>query len=421
MEARKMKKLFTLLTIFAFVQVSFGQVGDVIITEIMYNPNSSETNTKTQFIEIGNTTANSIDLGNWTIDDEDADGPNTIPTGTTIPAYGIVVLCGGSEADFRTAWGTAIDANALIVSFLDDGQTMFNLSNSPSATSEIIQLKNASTTLIDEVNFDDSSPWPSDNNASSIYLNLTPSTMTSVNNDDGANWSISVAGTDGAIQDGASGVWNGNDFGSPGNVQGQSALPVELTSFTANVVDNSVVLSWQTATEVNNYGFEVARLRPEKERDYAEASWETLGFVNGHGNSNSPKSYSFTDNSAISGKYSYRLKQIDVDGKFEYSDVAEVTIGAPDKFELLQNYPNPFNPSTTIKYSIPDVVNENFRSVKISVYDILGREIAVLVNKSQKPGFYKVNFDASDLTSGLYFYRISAGTFVDVKKMMLLK
>ena len=202
----------------------------------------------------------------------------------------------------------------------------------------------------------------------------------------------------------------------------QAPLPVELTSFTATSTNSltwgsEVVLNWQTATEVNNYGFEVerARLRP-KERDYAEASWETLGFVNGNGNSNSPKSYSFTDNSAISGKYSYRLKQIDVDGKFEYSDVAEVTIGAPGKFELLQNYPNPFNPTTQISFALPLAAKVN-----LSVFNMLGQKVEELANHTFEAGVHAVQFNAASYSSGIYFYKLTTGNFLQIKKMMLLK
>jgi len=194
-------------------------------------------------------------------------------------------------------------------------------------------------------------------------------------------------------------------------------LPVELTSFSASVSGNLVLLSWTTATEVNNYGFEVerARLRP-KERDYAEASWETLGFVNGHGNSNSPKEYSFVDLNPLSGNVSYRLKQIDTDGKFEYSAVIEIKNTLSIKYVLEQNYPNPFNPTTVISYSIPKSSH-----VSVKVFDVLGNTITTLVSKNQEVGSYKVTFDATALRSGIYFYKISAGEFTSIKKMMLIK
>ncbi len=217
-------------------------------------------------------------------------------------------------------------------------------------------------------------------------------------------------------------------------------LPVELSFFTAEVVGSVVILSWRTETELNNYVFEVERTSPlpspyEGEGGEAERGWEKIGFVNGYGNSNSPKDYIFTDNEINSGKYSYRLKQIDTDGSFEYSEVIEIEIGLPTDFVLSQNYPNPFNPVTTIKYTIPSSpqsppsqVGEAKQGwlIKLNVYDILGSEVAALVNTEQPAGTYEVIFNASTaegrgLSSGVYFYILRAGNFVDVKKMILLR
>jgi len=208
-----------------------------------------------------------------------------------------------------------------------------------------------------------------------------------------------------------------------------AVLPVELVSFAATINGNKVLLNWQTSTEVNNYGFEIARLRPEKDRDLADAgtqteAWETIGFVNGHGNSNSPNDYSFADTVSVSGTIKYRLKQIDTDGNFEYSDIVEIVIDIPIEFKLAQNYPNPFNPTTIIKYSIPAVGDEYIRptnKVTLKIYDLLGREVATLVNKEQTPGKYEVTFDAGQLASGTYIYRIVTGGFVAAKKLLLLK
>jgi pimeloyl-ACP methyl ester carboxylesterase len=186
-------------------------------------------------------------------------------------------------------------------------------------------------------------------------------------------------------------------------------LPIELVSFIALTSNNGVVLNWQTATEVNNYGFEIER-KAEKE------TWLTIGFVEGNGNSNSKKEYSFKDDNLPFGNIVYRLKQIDTDGKFEYSHEIKINIDIPTKFALIQNYPNPFNPSTKIKYSIPksDIVH-------IKVYDILGKEIQTLLNEYKQAGTYEVKFDASDLTSGVYFYKIICGSYIETKKMIVLR
>ena len=190
-------------------------------------------------------------------------------------------------------------------------------------------------------------------------------------------------------------------------------LPVELISFTVNVSDNKVYLNWQTATEVNNYGFEIER---NKKLDVKSEVWEILGFVNGNGNSNSSKHYSFIDDKVSAGKYAYRLKQIDNDGHFEYSKNIEVSFMKPNEFKLEQNYPNPFNPSTTIRFNLPDA-----SAVKIILYNILGQELRILVNEFKESGVNSINFDASDLKSGIYIYKIEAGNFVQTRKMTLLK
>ena len=201
--------------------------------------------------------------------------------------------------------------------------------------------------------------------------------------------------------------------------EGQSAtgpLPVELTSFSAHFNklndQSSVLLNWTTATEVDNYGFEVQRASTP----LSPRAWETLGFVNGHGNSNSPKEYSFVDLNPLNGNSKYRLKQIDTDGKFEYSDIIELKTNLLKNYILEQNYPNPFNPTTVISYSIPTA---SFVSVK--VFDVLGNTIATLVNEHQEVGSYKVSFNASALSNGVYFYKIHSGGFTDIKKMLLLK
>ncbi|OGU63476.1 MAG: hypothetical protein A2W30_03815 [Ignavibacteria bacterium RBG_16_36_9] len=188
-------------------------------------------------------------------------------------------------------------------------------------------------------------------------------------------------------------------------------LPVELSSFSASIIGSTVKLNWRTETEVSNFGFEILR---SAQND--KLGWTKIGFVQGNGNSNSPKYYSFTDEKVNGGKYSYRLKQIDTDGQFEYSKVIEINLDAPMKYELSQNYPNPFNPVTTIQFSMPEA-----GEVKLTVYNILGEQVAVLVNENKEAGVHTINFNASELNSGIYIYKISAGNFSDVKKLMVIK
>ncbi len=195
-------------------------------------------------------------------------------------------------------------------------------------------------------------------------------------------------------------------------------IPVELNNFTANLSDRKVNLYWQTSTELNNRGFEIQRsLTPTPSlREGALESWQTIGFVNGKGTTTELSDYNFVDEPTESGLYSYRLKQIDFDGSYEYSNEVDVNFIFTNDFRLSQNYPNPFNPSTTIEYQIPQ---SSF--VTIKVYDALGKEVVTLVNEEKPAGIHEVNFKPKDLTSGLYLYKIKAGNFEETRKMLLLK
>jgi hypothetical protein len=191
-------------------------------------------------------------------------------------------------------------------------------------------------------------------------------------------------------------------------------LPVELTSFTATINRGTVNLEWKTKTEVNNYGFEVERQIGSGE--LGVGSWEKIGFVNGSGNSNSPKEYTLTDKNPIGGsKFVYRLKQIDNDGKYTYSKEVEVEI-IPDEYELYQNYPNPFNPVTNIKFALPKTARVN-----LSVYNLLGEKVVTILNEVKEAGYYNVKFNGSGYSSGVYIFRFSTEDFVQIKKMNLIK
>ncbi len=194
-------------------------------------------------------------------------------------------------------------------------------------------------------------------------------------------------------------------------------LPVELSSFTAKVLKSGgIKLDWRTETEVNNYGFEIERSQISEVKSQSE--WAKLGFVEGNGNSNSPKNYTYTDNNAQYGSYAYRLKQIDTDGQFEYSNIIEVDAGnIPDGFVLEQNYPNPFNPNTTIKFALAET-----QTAKLVIYDVLGNEVAAPFNGTAEGGkIYEAEFDGANLSSGIYFYRLETEQKVENRKMLLLK
>ena len=187
-------------------------------------------------------------------------------------------------------------------------------------------------------------------------------------------------------------------------------LPVEFVSFSAIINGSSVLLNWTTATEMNNSGFII-------ERNKTVSEWQQVGFVPGSGTTTEPKTYSFTDVELSPGNYYYRIKQIDFNGSYTYYELGyAIEIVLPDKFELAQNYPNPFNPTTKIEYSVAKETN-----VQLIVFNSIGEEVSLLVNETQQKGKYSVNFDAFSLSSGVYFYKLLAGDFISIKKMLLLK
>ena len=192
-----------------------------------------------------------------------------------------------------------------------------------------------------------------------------------------------------------------------------TSVPVELTFFTFLVNENNVKLNWQTATETNNWGYQVERRKIQDERS---KEWEAIGFVEGNGTTTEPHSYSFIDENLQIGKYQYMLKQIDYDGSFEYSKIIEVNINIPDKFLLKQNYPNPFNPLTKIEWQTPLA---GFNVLKI--YDVLGSEVKTLVDEFLEAGKHSIDFNASGLSSGIYFYKLNVGGNTYIKKMILLQ
>jgi photosystem II stability/assembly factor-like uncharacterized protein len=189
-----------------------------------------------------------------------------------------------------------------------------------------------------------------------------------------------------------------------------SIVPIELTSFHTDVNNDVVTLKWTTSTETNNLGFEVLRSSDNQ-------NWNSLVFINGNGTTTLKNSYQFTDEVETAGIYYYKLKQIDYNGDFNYSDVIEVNIINPINFKITQNYPNPFNPETTIEYQVP------FKTlINISLFDIKGEKIKELVDEEKQPGYYSIKLKGGNLSSGIYLYRLITGTgFTAVKKITLIK
>ncbi len=193
-----------------------------------------------------------------------------------------------------------------------------------------------------------------------------------------------------------------------------SPLPVQITSLSAEVNRFATVLRWSTATEVQNEGFQIERrfMTP----DLSAAEWSVVGFAEGKGTSTAPIEYTFHDRVTRAGRYAYRLKQIDRDGSFQYSQEVEIVVLAPTAFALHHNYPNPFNPSTTIEYELPEEL-----PVRLAVYDNLGREVKILVDGIQQPGYYRAIFDAVGYASGLYYCRLETKEQTHVARMLLMK
>ena len=201
-------------------------------------------------------------------------------------------------------------------------------------------------------------------------------------------------------------------FGTTDN--GDQSLPIELNNFVAIQNDDDVNLQWETATEVNNKGFDIERKHSTSD------GWKKVAFVQGKGNSSSPVSYSYKDKNVYQfSNIKYRLKQIDTDGSYEYSAEISVEldeIQIPTQFVLHNNYPNPFNPTTYISY---DIANEG--QVTMKIYDMSGREVETLINQNQQPGKYIIEFDGGSLSSGVYFCRLTSGNNVKIIKMLLVK
>ncbi len=199
-------------------------------------------------------------------------------------------------------------------------------------------------------------------------------------------------------------------YGGPYSWQDEDPVPVELSNFDAYFQSDKVILRWRTCTETDNFGFEAQR------RTAMEDNFTKIGFIEGKGTTITINDYVYEDLDVYQGIYYYRLKQIDFDGSYEYSKIIEVQIESLKGFSLKQNYPNPFNPTTTISFELPEKSN-----IKLAIYNIIGKEIEVITTGEYEPGYHDILFDANNFSSGLYFYRLEADEFVEVRKLMVLK
>ena len=185
------------------------------------------------------------------------------------------------------------------------------------------------------------------------------------------------------------------------------ALPITLTEFRGSSQENNIILNWTTATENNNKGFEI-------QRSQDGTNWTTLGFVNGGGNSNQERKYTYTDNNLLPNLYHYRLKQVDQDGKFEYSRIVTIKLQGKKVFELGQNWPNPFRGKTFVSFNLAEK-----RRVTLTLFDTRGKLIKTLLNETMEAGSHVIDLNLQTLPGGVYYYKIVAGDFTDVKKMIV--
>ena len=193
-----------------------------------------------------------------------------------------------------------------------------------------------------------------------------------------------------------------------------NAVPVELVSFDTEIIDGNVVLNWSTATETNNSGFSIEKR--EKSNVKGQTEFSNVGFVSGKGTTTEKTFYTYSDKNEKPGIYLYRLKQIDFDGTYSYSNEVEIEVTGPKDFALYQNYPNPFNPSTTIKFALPVKTN-----LSLNIYNTLGEKVAEIFKGEMEEGYHEMMFNASGLSSGIYFYKIESENYSATKKMLLMK
>ncbi len=409
-----MKKMILILAfLLGFSNLTFGQTipssGDIVFTQV-----GADAPDVVEFI----TLVDGLDLRTLQITDNGILADNTLRSGegtyslasltgvwTNVPGGTFVRIGAGVLTDDNDA------SDRLIATTISTSSGSFNLAGAGDQVIAYLGLS-SSPTFIAGINFANSG-WqtgdsPNYSKAPGTSSDIELSTL------DNYYFNGTVNGDKNTTQTSVtnSANWTGSNtligYQDLTASIGNSSLPVELTSFTAKPFDGGVLLNWTTATEVNNYGFDVESKRASTDE------WAKIGFVEGHGNSNSPKDYSFIDNVAR-GNTSFRLKQIDTDGTYEYSDIVTVS-GNLSKTELYQNHPNPFNPTTQISFALA-----NAGHVKVSVYNMLGQKVDELVNQNMNSGIHNVQFNADNISSGFYIYRLETPNFSKTLKMLLLK
>jgi hypothetical protein len=334
-----------------------------------------------------------------TFDDQKWDSDQSLPSNFTVDNFSF-----SSNKNFYTNYGYNLDVNNTSIYFVFQNPAVDQFTIK-TINNELVNLNSISVYQVSEVSTDNLTieGWNNESKKYSLKFSGIKLWQTLPINFDNINkviFKLEKFGNGGIP-----------DFNFDNFTFNKMTVPVELTIFKAKVELEKIILEWQTATELNNFGFDI-------ERKDSLIDWQKIGFLKGHGNSTIPNEYSFSDNSIKEcDKYKYRLKQKDYNGEFKYYPELEVSINQlPGYYKLSQNYPNPFNPSTTINYQIPKAGN-----VTIKVYDILGNEVVSLVNENKVIGNYSVTFNGENLPSGIYIYKLISNGFVFINKMMLIK
>ena len=345
-----------------------------------------------EFVEIYNEKEVNYDVSGFILKQDNTLLTFTIPEETVIPSKGFLIVGrNASKTSFETFWNKTLGTNVVYINSGDkmpqiNGLEVFLLQDDAGITIDPNDGGNYSAVAI-----------PSSGGKRVYRLNQ---------GNNPSDWRLD---------------WSSK--ATPGSLDNDQALPVELDGFHGSVIGDDVYLQWKTVTEINNYGFEIERSQKQEARS---EKWEKVAFVEGHGNSNSVKEYSFTDDISQLLSFSdnltlrYRLKQIDNDGSYSYSnEIIVETLHAtslPTEYTLFNNYPNPFNPVTTIRFGLPKDIK-----VVLEVYNILGEKIATLLNKEITAGYHEVTFNGTEMPGGVYLYKLSTEEFSTTKKFILMK
>lgn len=381
---------------------------NVVISEIYGGGGNVFSHYNTDYVELYNPTDTPISMDGWSIQKASLSGPSwaiTVLNGT-IRSHGYYLVEEDSGNGSHQGDQVAIPSPD-VIGLIPLGQ-LGNKIALVSSTNMLSGFYPIRSDIVDFVGYgptngyDGSGPGPSTSNVSAVERKATQYSD-----------SMSMTHSEKYLGNGFDTDDNRNDFvlslPEPQNASSSTeTVPVELVSFTGKVVAKDARLEWKTATEVNNHGFSIERS--------TNGVWSTIGFVPGAGTSNVPHNYFYGDNSVAVGSYAYRLKQIDNDGAIRYSEEIVLKIEVVlNKVSLEQNYPNPFNPSTIIKYSIPKETK-----IQIVVFDLIGREIEVLVDATQHAGVHQIIFDARSIPSGMYYYRLITSEYTETKRLVVM-